>query len=278
LPEGEIISATKLSIFNQCPLKYQLTYVYGFTKLMNQFKDWKYHFAELKQEFNLLEENAADNEEENKIFHSGEVKGRIIHRILQEEIDKSDLRKYIEELVKQELKNQYNVEEGLQEFINDIAGDLEKFYESGTYAEICRFSNYKNEYEVYSLEENHFLYGIIDRLIIEGKKAIIIDFKTDDIKKSEIQQRFESYLTQLKFYSYIVSRLYKDIEEFDLKIIFIKYPDENVSLQLKKNDLEEIKTSIKKMVIDTRLGTYKKNLDHCQKCIFSINHNRCIVH
>src|SRR3990172_5193373 len=36
LPEGEIISATKVSIFHQCPLKYKLTYEYGFSGLMNQ--------------------------------------------------------------------------------------------------------------------------------------------------------------------------------------------------------------------------------------------------
>jgi len=278
LPEGEIISATKLSIFNQCPLKYRLTYEYGFSRLMNQFKDWEYHLTELKQEFNPLEENiTTDNEEETKIFHSGEMKGRIIHRILQEEIDKTDLRKYTEELVKQEIKHLNDNNQDYDKFIDDITIDLEKFYESDSYDELSGFSNYRNEYEVYSLEENYFLYGIIDRLIIEGKKAIIIDFKTDDIKKSEIQQRFESYLTQLKFYSYIVSRLYKDVEQLELRVIFIRHPDEKMTIKIQADETQGIKNTIKRMVSETRNGIFTKNLSHCSKCIFSIDHSRCIV-
>ena len=37
-PEGEFISATKVAVYKQCPLKYQLTYEYGFTKLFNRYK------------------------------------------------------------------------------------------------------------------------------------------------------------------------------------------------------------------------------------------------
>jgi len=291
LPEGEIISATKLSIFYQCPLKYQLTYEYGFTKLMEQFKDWRYKLKSKKHEFNPFEENAAKDDEE-KSFHSyGDIKGRIIHKILQREIDKSDLpdgsprseagnaglKKAALNLVKEEMRIFNDKDFSFENFTDDIVSDLTNYYESDTYSEISKLKNCKNELEVYSKEEGYFLFGIIDRIAFEGKKAIIIDFKTDDIEKNEIRERFESYLTQLKFYSYIVNRLYKNIEEFELKIIFIKHPDEKVSLQLKRTDLEEIKNSIKEMVLETRTGRYKKNLDHCTKCIFSINQDRCIV-
>ncbi len=286
LPEGEIISATKLSIFYQCPLKYQLTYEYGFTKLMEQFKDWRNKLKSHKHEFNPLEENGARDDEEKSFHNFGDVKGRIIHKILQKEIEKSDLRKAAIVLVKDEVQvfsersrpeTENEKDFSYENFADDIVFDLTNYYESKVYSEISELKNYNSEFEVYSKEEDYFLFGIIDRIAFEGKKAIIIDFKTDDIEINEIHERFESYLTQLKFYSYIVSRLYKHIEEFELKIIFIKYPDEKVSLQLKKTDLEEIKNSIKKMVFETRTGTYNKNLAHCPKCIFSINHNRCIV-
>ncbi|MDO8550410.1 MAG: 3'-5' exonuclease, partial [Ignavibacteria bacterium] len=275
LPEGEIISATKLSIFYQCSLKYQLTYEYGFTKLMEQFKDWRNKLKSQKHEFNPFEENVVKDDEEKSFHNFGDIKGRIIHKILQREIEKSDLRKITFELVKEEM--QIFNEKDYEDFADDIVSDLTKYYESHTYSEIAKLNNYSSELEVYSREENYFLFGIIDRITFERKKAVIIDFKTDDIEKSEIQKRFESYLTQLKFYSYIVSRLYKHIEEFELRIIFIKYPDEKVSLQIKRTETVEIKNSVKKMVLETRMGTYKKNLAHCPKCIFSINHNHCIV-
>jgi hypothetical protein len=71
--------------------------------------------------------------------------------------------------------------------------------------------------------------------------------------------------------------LYKNVEEFELRIIFIKHTAEKASITVNKNVLEEIKNSINEMVNKTRTGAYEKNLNHCPKCIFSINHSRCIV-
>jgi ATP-dependent helicase/nuclease subunit A len=277
LPEGEIISATKLSIFYQCPLKYQLTYEFGFTKLMEQFKDWRSSQKERKYEFNPYEENAIKDDDEKSFRNYGDIKGRIIHKILQKEIDQPDLMETALEMIKyeQDILDETNI--SYNDFANEIVSDLNKYYESAAYSEISNQHNCKNEFEVYSKEGNYFLFGIIDRIAIEGNKAVIIDFKTDDIEKSEIQQRFESYLTQLKFYSYIVSRLYKNILEFELKIIFIKHPGEKVSIKIKRNELDEIRNSVMEMVLKTRKGNYPKNLAHCSKCIFSINHNKCIV-
>ncbi|HSP86850.1 MAG TPA: PD-(D/E)XK nuclease family protein, partial [Ignavibacteriaceae bacterium] len=278
LPEGEIISATKLSIFYQCPLKYQLTYEYGFTKLMEEFKNWNYELKSKKYEFNPNEENYL-NEEPEKLFHSfGNIKGRIIHKILQREIDKSDLKKTVYDLTKEEIQVLIEKDFPFEDFTNDIVSDLIKFYDSAAYSDISKLKNYKSELEVYSKEEDYFLFGIIDRIAFDGNKAIIIDFKTDDIEKDNIPARFDSYLTQLKFYSYIVSRLYKDIDKFELKIIFIKYPDEQASLIINKSELKATETLIRKMVSETRAGVYEKNLNHCPKCIFSVNHpNICIV-
>lgn len=71
------------------------------------------------------------------------------------------------------------------------------------------FKNYKNEFEIYLKENDYFLYGIIDKLIIENDKAIIVDYKTDTIEEKEIQGKIENYINQLSFYSYIVSKLFQ---------------------------------------------------------------------
>ena len=39
--KGEIISASKVSIFSQCPLKYLLTYDYGFKELNAGYRNYK---------------------------------------------------------------------------------------------------------------------------------------------------------------------------------------------------------------------------------------------
>jgi len=271
-PEGEIISATKLSIFSQCPVKYQLTYEYGFTNLMEKFRDWKYSLNFKKDNFSSSEENIEEDEHPAKTM--SDIKGRIIHKILQEEVDKEDLKDAVDDLIKDEVED---TESDLQAFKDDIVSDLNKFYDSDSFSEISKFYDYKSEFEIYTKEDNYFLFGIIDRIAFKDNKAIIIDFKTDDIKSEEIQERFNSYLTQLKFYSYIVSRLLKNIEEFELRIIFIKHPQADCRISIKLNELSDIKECIDEMVSKTRKGNYEKNLEHCPKCIFSLNHNKCFV-
>ncbi len=277
--EEEIISATKVSIFRQCPLKYKLTYDYGFSGLMKQFNNWELEKINKKYEFQPFEdgvENNSDEEQKKSLSMFGDVKGRAIHKILQQEIDKSDLKETAEKMIKQEaIFNNDNKLFG--ELTSEIVSDLLNFYESKSYTEIKQGKDYRSEFEVYTKESDYFLYGIIDRLIIDEKKAIIIDFKTDNLSQNEIEKRFETYLTQLRFYSYIVSRLFRAIEEFHLKIIFIKHPDENASLTIKRDGLAQVKNEIDEMVKLIRTNTFKKNLSHCPDCVFAINHKHCIV-
>lgn len=280
ISEGEIISASRVSTFHQCPLKYKLTYEYGFSRLMNQFQNWKDGKKDKKYEFNPFEDSGVNKQEEEEakksLYMFADVKGRTIHRILQQEIEKQELRETVERMVKSE-QAIFENDNLAEEFIEEIVFDLALFYDSENFAEIRKFDNYRNEFEVYTKEGNYFLYGIIDKLIFDKKKAIIIDFKTDNLQKNEIQKRFESYITQLKFYSYIVSRLYGTIDEFQLKIIFIKHPAENASRTISKDDLTQVKREIDKMVAAIRANAFEKNLNHCPDCIFAINKNRCIV-
>jgi ATP-dependent helicase/nuclease subunit A len=279
-PEGEIISATKVSIFHQCPLKYKLTYDYGFSELMNQFSNWKLEKVNKKYEFQPFEngaENIADEKSKKSLQMFGDIRGRVIHKILQQEIQKDNLREITEKMIKEETDIFNNDNKLFNDLTDEIVSDLIRFYESGSFSEMKKNKNYRSEFEVYTKEDDYFLYGIIDRLIFEEKKAIIIDFKTDNLSQNEIGKRFETYLTQLRFYSYIVSRLYRAIDEFQLKIIFIKHPDENASLTIKRDDLVQVKNGIDKMVRAIRLNTFNKNLSHCPDCVYAINHKHCIV-
>ena len=49
--------------------------------------------------------------------------------------------------------------------------------------------NAKSEFEIYCEEGEHYLYGIIDKLIIETDKLIIVDYKTDNISQEQLISR-----------------------------------------------------------------------------------------
>ncbi len=282
-PEGEFISATKVAVFNQCPLKYQLTYEYGFTRLFNKYKTWHKN----QNNSSLSESNFDYNSREEKndlIFVNDrqkaqgftDVKGRIIHKILQMDVAREEL----DEFVKRNIKNEIDVfdysETAAFELKKNILKDINKYLSSGTYKEITSYRTYHNEFEIYLKENDYFLYGIIDKLIIDNNKAIIVDYKTDDILIEEIAERAKNYLPQLEFYSYITGQFFPDVKEIELKLIFIKHPEELFEKSLKREYLAQIRNNLTKMVDSVRNENFTKNLEHCNKCLYSLN-NKCVI-
>ena len=283
--ENEIISATKVSVFKQCPLKYQLTYEYGFTSLFNKYINWhhlnpeKTHF-EFKdnEEYNLLDSSVYGDEERAKEFSNrsaADIKGRIIHSILQNELSIGE----IDEFTTKKLKEEFELNQPQDEFLlrlkNQIVDDLKKFYVSSSYLELKKENNYKNEFEIYVKENDYFLYGIIDKIIFSNNKIIIIDYKTDNISKNEVLARVRTYMNQLKFYSYIAIKLFPDFDIIELRLLFVKLPDEIISEVLNKQDVMNFGSGINILVNEIRNKNFPKNLNHCIECYFAIQ-GKCV--
>jgi ATP-dependent helicase/nuclease subunit A len=284
MPEGEFISATKVAVYKQCPLKYQLTYELGFGKLMSKYKNWFYPKSGDKNiekafEFTNGEDKKLGliekNELEKEINNYSDLKGRIIHRILQHEIE-SDLPNFIMKEINNELKGLEYDEKAAEELKISIETDLDNFFTSETYSKLKKYKKYKNEYEIYVKENDYYLYGIIDKMILEDEKIIIVDYKTDNISEEEIEERADSYINQLKFYSYIVHKLFENILKFELHLIFIKHPNKPAVKGIGVSEIEIFKTEIEGMVKNIREKNFKKNLSHCRKCTYAINHENCI--
>jgi len=283
-PEGEFISATKVAVFNQCPLKYQLTYEYGFTRLFNRYKTWyknqnKSDSSGSDFDYNSREENddLMYTNDKQKTSGFSAVKGRIIHKILQNDVAPKELDEFVEKNIKNEIDVFDYSENTAQKLKNNILQDINKYFSSSTYKEISTYQTYHNEFEIYLKENDYFLYGIIDKLIIENNKAIIIDYKTDDISSEEIAQRAKNYLPQLEFYSYITGRFFPDVNEIELKLIFIKHPEKLFQKSIKREYLARIRNNLTKMVDSVRNENFTQNLEHCNKCLYSLENNKCVI-
>jgi ATP-dependent helicase/nuclease subunit A len=283
IPEGEIVSATKLSVYKQCPLKYHLTYDLGFAPLYNQYRKWRVEKGSSdRYEFNEFEDERLTNAQETEIRNPNkefaDLKGRVIHKILQKEIPSDKLGESVKSFIKSEI-NSFETEEKLVDNLADeIINDVSAFYKSDVYKGINSYLNYKNEFEVYAKENDYYLYGIIDKLALSEDKAVIIDYKTDVLKNSiEYEEKINSYYTQLSFYSYIVSKIFKDVNKFEIQLVFIKYPERIFKKEIKTEDFENIKAEIASMVKASREQDYNKNLNHCKNCSYSANFKDCII-
>ncbi|MCU7511347.1 MAG: UvrD-helicase domain-containing protein [Ignavibacteria bacterium] len=264
MQEDETISATKIAVYTQCPMKYYLTYELGYSKLLKTFQRDFTHF-DFKQE---------DEEPSKPSF--ADVKGKLLHFLLEHEAVPGSYEDRLEELIKSELHFVDATAENLKSIKDSVIEDLNSYLSSRTCREIRSFRNFKNEFELLVREKDFYLYGIVDKLVLEDKRVIVIDFKSDGIAEKEIHSRKEHYLPQLKFYAYLISKLYTEVEEVEIRLVFLKHPEVEVKSVLKKTEIEAIGFELYGVVDKIRRMEFNKNLNHCYYCHYSMD-KRCIM-
>ena len=92
--KGEIISATKYCVFNDCPLKYNLIYNLKYDAISKDYNQWLQNYIHGDEyEFNQNEQRRITYEESNsQSFMHSNIKGRIIHKILQTQNPKESIK------------------------------------------------------------------------------------------------------------------------------------------------------------------------------------------
>jgi ATP-dependent helicase/nuclease subunit A len=273
----EIISASKYAIFKQCPAKYQLTYSYGYQPIHKKSKDWVFsHHRNITDDFKQRENEITENDTENSFTKSSysNVKGIIIHSLLENETTLEDLKHKIEIQID---RNNEILQGDRNDLGNEIFTDLNNYYNSYLYKKITSFKNYKNEFQVYLYEKDYFLFGIIDRIVFDDDKIRIIDYKTDLVDEDSARVKSEHYFNQLKFYAYIISKTYKHVEKYELQLVFIKNPNLEFKHTLLINDIELIGGDISQVVEQIRKKDFQKNINNCKECYFSINFSSCVL-
>ncbi len=275
-PKGEVISATRFTVFSQCPLKYRLTYELEMSELMKEYrKSLSVNKKNKESGFELNpKENTAEEQYEERPLITAERRGSIIHKILQKDnlkISQDDIEKTIRE------EFGFEAPQDITSLSKEITDKLTELYKSDVYNKLSGYKQSFNEYEIYVNDGDYFLHGIMDKLIIDGQKAIIIDYKTDGITREEICDRASLYFHQLKFYSYIVSRFFTELTSFELRLIFINFPGEDVNENIGLDEAEAFGKKIREMVHQIRLNKFDQNLSHCQDCNFALNNSNCIV-
>jgi ATP-dependent helicase/nuclease subunit A len=255
-PKNEIISATKVNMYLQCPLKYDLSYNLGYIDLHNEFGN--------TSEFNF------DTNEDEESLPANEV-GIITHRILEKGIEDSiEINKYLTKHFDQ--KNSKNSKVKIEE----ISKRLQNFFISNIYKEINSYDDYVNEFQIYAKLEDFFIYGILDKYYQTEERKVIVDYKTDKIDKKNFEAKFEYYKYQLIFYCLLLNSHFNDQKDIEVKLVFINRPEYSISNLVTVYEINQFKEMVIDIVNKTRSNFYPKNLDHCKQCQYSINNN-CVI-
>ena len=169
--KGEIISASKVSIYSQCPLKYLLTYDYGFKELNANYHNYKNKkrnvsgstLVEMDEE---LIEDRFDTIESVKTEYDSALYGKIFHKILEKSIKPAQLKDFLDD----QIKNDNIASEISNKFYEKISLDLKNYTTSKTAELINSYPNNKNEFEIYVREKDYFLHGVIDKIIFDERQ------------------------------------------------------------------------------------------------------------
>ncbi len=278
--KGEIISASKVAIYNQCPTKYLLTYEYGYNELYDAYKNHQFHNHQQKSnyEFETLEpeENLQptikDNYQTNVI--PAETKGKLIHSILEKDLAIGEVELFLQNYFgAQKLKTSQEHVANIQTI---LVNELSKFYSSEIYKQLKNEENYKNEFQVYLKEKDFYLFGIIDKVIFSDRSITIIDYKTDNVPIDKLKSRSQDYFLQLTFYAFILKKLLPEYNKLILKIIFTKFPDESFTHHVTTEELDQLEKFVIEMTQKIRKKEFSKSLHHCRQCHFADNRNNCI--
>ncbi len=270
--KGEVISATRFSTFISCPLKYNLLYNYKLGDLVTMNSKFKsINKFQSEEDYNRNELNSFLFDDETRLNEFSKYKGQLVHYYLRKNLS----REATTDFIKSRMNNNFSSSSS-ESLINDFVKDLGDFFDSDEFKLINSFKNYRNEFEAYLKVEDYYLFGILDKLIIDDKKLIIVDYKTDNITADEILSRTDKYLPQLEFYAYIISRLFNKKYRIEGRIIFIKFPGNPYVINYDDEADKKTEMNIKAMIQAIRKNNYSSNLMACSNCIFADADSNCI--
>jgi len=256
VPEKEIFSATRISVYSQCPLKYKLIYELGMGKLLSTLGKTTFEF---------------NNNEDKEDYLPANIIGTIVHAALEKNITENKLT----EFVKNELLN-FSLEiENRNEEIKQIVNILLNFKKSEIAAELSAYRNYYNEFNIYLKENNYFLFGILDKLIITDDSYIVVDYKTDFIDENNSNNKFNNYINQLLFYSYLVKKYFPQNKKIILWLVFVRKPEASIRKEIDDKELLEFSISLNNVINGIQSKKYFPDANHCNNCQFYLNNN-CI--
>jgi len=264
-------SASQFLTYSLCPTKYYLAYTLG-----------------IPEEPKLAYDLEADEFSERV---RGALLGQIIHKLL-ERIDHILTNKYAIDFERFETSLRticsslgITLDEEIDQYRERALADLSLFARKHAKA-ILKSKQSFVEHPVQALiGERDRLFGIIDRLYLDNDDIwTVLDYKTDTLTKHNETERRERHNEQLKYYAYLVSKLYPDAKAVNGILLYTK-EGEMIKRSFTREELRGVEASaiatisrIRKDQQVKELSEIERNLKHCTSCNFyDTRRKECLV-
>ena len=274
------ISATQYVTYMQCPLKYHLQYQLHLDDLIPEPKRI-YSTASLTQEAFSGDDSQTPSALQDETFEHtegllapghAEKRGLVLHALLERGTTDESAGNEIATLLHQ-ISNEAQNEEA----ISEIAKTYTSFIKSPYYTELLDLGTARKEFDITAMERDYFLQGKIDRIIFDGDRIIIVDYKSNAGTPDKLKKMSRNYAHQLSFYAYVASKLYPEATIFETRLIYLSSPEQSVIQQYTRNDFSAVKENLSNMAAMSVSENFSKTLSHCGECLFSDKRKNCVV-
>jgi len=246
----EEISVTGLLEYERCPRLYYLRYIKNIPSLDE-----------------LAVKKGQKEYKDN--FMDPLKKGLIIHRLYELAGLEADPGEYIEQVITEMNYSEIGTEEKAELI------DILKSYQNREKNYLTKQSELAKTYHEKQFTLNFpqfYLRGTIDNIYLyDDKQLEIIDFKTNNITKAEVDEKSREYKLQLESYCLAASNLFS-VESIKYRIEYLT-PATNFSESLQKEDIKQIQQKItslgNKIADSTAKEDFKvKQGKNCEYCMY----------
>ena len=136
---------------------------------------------------------------------------------------------------------------------HEFAGLLRRLQQSPTGRSVLQAAEYQNEIVITTRLGEDYFTGTLDRLYRnqEGNWEVV-DYKTNRIAPSRVEQEAARYEWQIKSYAFLLSRLFSEQKSFPVSIYFI-HPDQLVRRDFSRQDTEEIGAFFRRTIEEIKI-------------------------
>ncbi len=246
----EEISVTGLLEYERCPRLYYLRYIKNIPSLDE-----------------LAVKKGQKEYKDN--FMDPLKKGLIIHRLYELAGLEADPGEYIEQVITEMNYSEIGTEEKAELI------DILKSYQNREKNYLTKQSELAKTYHEKQFTLNFpqfYLRGTIDNIYVyDDKQLEIIDFKTNNITKEEVEEKSREYKLQLESYCLAASNLFS-VDSIKYRIEYLT-PATNFSESLQKEDIKQIQQKItslgNKIADSTAKEDFKvKQGKNCEYCMY----------
>lgn len=248
---GEIFSASKIRTYVECPAKYYLRYVAGLPALnIRSLRD--------------------SPDEEGDVAIPAELRGRAFHFIMQnidrlahdEKIIVGELRSFIQRDALSVLAEpSIEIEKIAQSVLDVVRSEFWRAVQLG--------SETKTEFTLLAPIGRNFLTGTVDRVFKDQQNRWhVLDYKTDSITSSSLDQKAALYEPQLKFYALLVQKFFS-ATEVDAHLVFTSLVERPVHFHYDVRECNRFEQELRDVIARIEQGNFRRSGLPCNDCPFA---------